>query len=381
MSLFNSLVFSAKSGFILSFLSIFLFAQTEATAGAPLALYNFNAGGGSKVYDVSGKGKPLNLKIRDMRKVRWIPGGGLRVNKPTLIATSGPASKITRAIKASNAFTVEAWIKPASKKQGGPARIVTLSAGTGKRNVTLGQTRSTYDMYLRTTRTGINGNRSLRSKKGTLKAAFTHVVYTRSSNGINKLYINGVLRSKGQRQGKLGKWDTGYRFALANELTGNRPWKGSFYQVAIYGHALGSPEIKRNFSSGLRPAANGKGGSNRTASPKKPAPATSTSSVSTNTKIKSSIRSSGTGTIQFNWNAPSIRSNGEALAMNEIAGYTIYYGKTAGSYPNSIFVNSPYLTTRTLSNLSVGTYYIVVTVRDTEGRESVRSAILKKRTL
>jgi hypothetical protein len=50
-----------------------------------------------------------------------------------------------------NEITIEAWVMPADDIQDGPARIVSLSADTGNRNFTLGQTTDYYDARLRTT--------------------------------------------------------------------------------------------------------------------------------------------------------------------------------------------------------------------------------------
>jgi hypothetical protein len=50
--------------------------------------------------------------------------------------------------------------------------------------------------------------------------------------------------------GDLSNWDSGYVFALGNELTGDRGWLGSFDVVAIYSRALSAAEVEQNFAVG-----------------------------------------------------------------------------------------------------------------------------------
>ncbi len=127
----------------------------------PVVLYDFREGSGRSVKDRSQDGAPLNLEIKDASAVRWLDGGGLRIVRPTLVASSGPAAKLTEAVKRSKAFTIEAWIKPANRTQAGPARIVTLSKDPGVRNVTLGQMARAYEVRFRTSTTSSNGEPAL----------------------------------------------------------------------------------------------------------------------------------------------------------------------------------------------------------------------------
>ena len=81
------------------------------------------------------------------------------------------------------------------------------------------------------------------------------------------------------------------------------------------------------------------------------------------------------GSATLEWAAPAARTDGNSLDMLELAGYTLYYGTTSGNYPNSVDINDPYTTSVTVSDLPVGTYYFVITARDTDGRESGHSNV------
>lgn len=75
----------------------------------------------------------------------------------------------------------------------------------------------------------------------------------------------------------------------------------------------------------------------------------------------------------LSWTAPAEREDNQPLSLSEIAGYRIYYGTAQGDYQNEIDVNDGSAEGYTFSDLPKGTYYIVVTTYDTDGRESLYS--------
>jgi len=64
--------------------------------------------------------------------------------------------------------------------------------------------------------------------------------------------------------------------------------------------------------------------------------------------------------------------------MADISGYTVYYGSSAGKYTHSVDVNNASASSTTLTDLPVGTYYLVMTTRDSGGRESAYSNMMSK---
>jgi hypothetical protein len=226
-------------------------ALSIAAAGsAPLVLYTFNEGGGSTVYDVSGTGIPLNLTIANPNAVTWSAYGSLKINADTMIASGSTATKVNNALKVSNAVTIDAWVWPSNTTQNGPACIFTLSKDTSLRNLTLAQEYNSYDIRLRTTQTDTNGKPSVSSGSGTLSANLTHVVYTRDASGTVTLYLNGVKQLQTTRAGNFSHWEDAYQLALGNELSGGRPWLGSFHQLAVYDHAFTATEVSQAYTAG-----------------------------------------------------------------------------------------------------------------------------------
>lgn len=220
----------------------------SVAAPKPVVLYEFDEDSGSQIIDSSGVNPPANLDIPDQRALKR-ESGSLTLLRPVLLSSKSPPAKLIKAIKRSGEITISAWITPTNLSQSGPARIVTISRNSSSRNVTLGQDKTKFDARFRTEKTGANGIPSLSSGKALTKK--THVVFTRSKIGIGRIYING--RKNGQRSfpGSLKNWDTNYRIALGNELSNNRPWLGTFHQVAIYSQALSPTEIADQFQNGL----------------------------------------------------------------------------------------------------------------------------------
>lgn len=217
--------------------------------------YRFDEASGNVVHDVSGNLPALDLVIENTSAISW-GAGSLSVNSPTLIATSGPATRLTESVRSSGALTVEAWIVPNNLNQEGPARMVSLSNGSSLRNFTLGQglwsgqPSDTFNMRTRHTGSDLDGMPILTTVGGTAMPGLQHVVYTRTTGGEARLYINADVSSSSSLTGNFSNWDTSYRFGLANEFGASRPWMGSMHLVAVYERALSEQEVEQNFLAG-----------------------------------------------------------------------------------------------------------------------------------
>ncbi len=212
-------------------------------------LYDFNLSAGPVVKDRSGAGRPIDLAISGSSAVRR-SGGSLEVRSKTRIQSGKEASRLVESVRNSGAVSIEAWIRPSKTTLDGPARILTLSQDSTNRNFTLGQERDRYVLRLRTTKTSSNGLPSLDSSNRSLTPSVTHFVYTRTRSGLARIYINGKKNVEKNIGGSLSNWDGAYRLALADELSGGRPWLGTYYLVAIYNRDLSPAEVERNFKAG-----------------------------------------------------------------------------------------------------------------------------------
>ena len=80
------------------------------------------------------------------------------------------------------------------------------------------------------------------------------------------------------------------------------------------------------------------------------------------------------GSTTIDWTPPT--QNNDGTALTNLAGYTVYYGTSPELLTHSVKLSNPGLTAYTVSNLSPGTWYFVVTSYSTSGVESVRSGVV-----
>ncbi len=161
-------------------------------------LYDFSEGGGDLVHDRAPAGGQVDLRIRDLGRVRWLHPNGLVLRDATVVASEKPPLILTGwQVAARDTVSVEAWITPADLSQGsaGPARIVSYSMDTGHLNFTLGQERGDVVFRLRTPASGVDGTRrTLRTNDQPVQLALEHLLVTYQS-GRETLYVNGIMHS------------------------------------------------------------------------------------------------------------------------------------------------------------------------------------------
>ena len=80
-----------------------------------------------------------------------------------------------------------------------------------------------------------------------------------------------------------------------------------------------------------------------------------------------------TGSATLRWTAPVARADGSPLSLADIEGYRVYYGTSAGNYPNNVDIDDGTAVQLILNNLPVGTYHLVMKTSDVAVRESVFS--------
>lgn len=76
------------------------------------------------------------------------------------------------------------------------------------------------------------------------------------------------------------------------------------------------------------------------------------------------------------WNAPTTNSDGTNL--NDLAGFKLYYGKTAAALDQMVQIASPYTTQQVVENLASGTWYFAVSAVNAAGIESQLSALASR---
>ncbi len=89
----------------------------------------------------------------------------------------------------------------------------------------------------------------------------------------------------------------------------------------------------------------------------------------------SSLNSTGSSATRsydtkLSWGVSTTREDGSALAVNEVAGYRVYYGVDSGNYTDTIEVEGALVQGLDVKDIPAGEYYFTLTVLDAEGRES-----------
>lgn len=82
------------------------------------------------------------------------------------------------------------------------------------------------------------------------------------------------------------------------------------------------------------------------------------------------------GQATLSWNPPTANSDGSTLT--DLSGYRIYYGRNRDNLTEVVVLNNPGLTRYVVENLSPARWYFSMTSRNSEGVESVRSALAAK---
>ena len=131
------------------------------------------------------------------------------------------------------------------KQQQGPARIVSYSADTGKRNFTLGQDGDSLVFRLRTTGTDDNGFKpSFVAENIFTTGDKQHIVFTYDGN-LESIFINGkLIKTTPDVKGDFSNWDKGHYLVFGNESTADRPWDGRLYLVAIYNKSINKGDVQ-----------------------------------------------------------------------------------------------------------------------------------------
>lgn len=124
--------------------------------------------------------------------IQWLSDEeGIRIEKGNALRSPEPAEQLIEAFQKTSEFSVEVWIRTGNFEQKGPARIITISGGTGGRNFTLAQQLNQIHLRVRTMQGGWNGSDiSLRAGDAITDKNWHHVVAT-FHRGVERVAVDG----------------------------------------------------------------------------------------------------------------------------------------------------------------------------------------------
>jgi hypothetical protein len=86
-----------------------------------------------------------------------------------------------------------------------------------------------------------------------------------------------------------------------------------------------------------------------------------------------SVNQTGSGSISLSWSPPT--TNADGTAITDLAGFRIYYGRSADSLDEIVVINNPGTSRYVIENLSPATWFFCMTSFNAHGLESARTAI------
>lgn len=172
-----------------------------------------------------------------------------------VVRSTEPPHDLYRALTAEPGLTVELRAATADLDQEGPARLVSSSGGTGRRNLTLGQAGDALVIRLRTLQTNWNATDAQVEVDDVFTDTRRHhlavVRHGQAHGQALEVYVDGELRNRTfGPAGSFSDWNFNYPLLLGNEVGGRRPWRGSLETVAFYGRALPAEEVRQAFRAG-----------------------------------------------------------------------------------------------------------------------------------
>lgn len=225
------------------------------------------------VRDVSGVDPPLDLLIYRGDHIELLDHGvrfmssdfGLPIDDPDhttpIIRSVGPADKVNGAIRDTNEFTLEVWMRSEMDQQDGPARIVTLGVSR----------------LLGTNLNLLHGPEECSARPGDalqvriggadqacpplpmpdvpeINHQLQHVVLTQRDLEW-RIYLDGALYENGTHTARPSDWNDMAGMSLGNQIfvgqegaadTNTRSWVGSLFYVGWHSVALTEEEVQAN---------------------------------------------------------------------------------------------------------------------------------------
>ena len=183
------------------------------------------------------------VEARDDAKISNV--GEMVIGKGAFVAHD-INDKLLSACRKTNQLTIEGIITISKMDQAGPARIVSFSKDSNRRNFTLAQEGKNIVMRLRTPDTGLNGLNPQVSVCQITPNEPMHIIISYYQANLY-CYLNGKLVYQGSDvRGDFSNWEACH-LIFGDEYSGGRNWAGKIKNVSIYNRFVGPEEAGYKF--------------------------------------------------------------------------------------------------------------------------------------
>jgi glycopeptide antibiotics resistance protein len=117
-------------------------------------------------------------------------GQGVFISPGNWLETAKPVTSLNQRIRETSELTISTNVASADTKQTGPARIISISNGSLRRNFTLGQEGTALDLRIRTFITGENGSELKMRVPNVFTDTNPHHIVLAYSKGILQVYVD-----------------------------------------------------------------------------------------------------------------------------------------------------------------------------------------------
>ncbi len=245
-------------------------------------VYTFAGKAGDiSTHDISGQGAP-SLYFRGEENFRDRPSdpyaatwtkSGVALDGGVLASPDNMPNTVVESILQTESFSIEMWITPTKPNHKNQACIFSFNGKiVGQNypyNFKLGQgpwhtevdqpssfAKATFKFPPLGTHPGIRSwEYPLESPANSMGDQQMHLVYSCSKDGMQRIYINGVLTVERHNPDYLNLWGGNLRMVVGSDIPhmnpGNiykgQPWKGEIHHLAIYNRALTGEEVNLHY--------------------------------------------------------------------------------------------------------------------------------------
>ncbi len=187
----------------------------------------------------------ITVRLLPKGGARFGPNGEMHLVQGSFEPERDFMADLRSQFRNSDQFSIEAIVQTARSPQTGPARIISFSRNTSRRNFTLGQDGDQLVLRLQTTETNRNGADFHLSPL--LPGQPHHILVTYKSGSL-ACYVDGKRVSETNlAAGDLDDWRA-YELIFGSEHGNLRHWEGFIDGVAIYSRFIDSEEAKKKFT-------------------------------------------------------------------------------------------------------------------------------------